>query len=126
LSGKVGVEVESIVNTIFLDVERLNSGQLELTRDLGDLKVTDLRIQSLIREKDSELYRLRDELTHLTKLKSTVNNEAAHQRTIQVLNEENSRLKTEINALRVDRGSSELINSYKQQIQMLNERIHEL
>jgi hypothetical protein len=45
---------------------------------------------------------------------------------MQVLNEENSRLKSEMNALRVDRGSSELIASYKQQIQALNERIHEL
>lgn len=126
MSGKVGIEVESIINTIFLEVDRLNNGQLEVVRDLGDLKVTDLRIQSLIREKDAELYRLRDELTNLTKLKSTINNEGAHQRTIQILNEENSRLKTEINALRVDRGSSELIASYKQQIQVLNERIHEL
>lgn len=109
-----------------MDIERLNSGHSEVIRDLGDLKVTDLRIQSLIREKDAELYRLRDELTSLTKLKSTINNEGAHQRTIQVLNEENSRLKTEINALRVDRGSSELIASYKLQIQGLNERIHEL
>lgn len=126
MSGKVGIEVESIVNTIFLDVDRINSGQLELIRDLGDLKITDNRIQSLIREKDAELYRLRDELTSLSKLKSTINNEAAHNRTVQVLNEENSRLKSEINSLRIERGSSELIASYKQQIQVLNERIHEL
>jgi len=53
LSGKVGIEVESIITTIFADVERLNSGQLEIIRDLGDLKITDNRIQSLIREKDA-------------------------------------------------------------------------
>jgi prefoldin subunit 5 len=33
------------------------------------------------------------------------------------------KLKNEINALRVERGSPELINSYKQQIHGLNERI---
>ena len=65
-------------------------------------------------------------MTQLTRLKTTVNNEAAHNRTIQVLNEENNKLKNEINALRVDRGSSELIASYKQQISVLNDRIMEL
>lgn len=42
------------------------------------------------------------------------------------MTEENNKLKNEINSLRADRGSSELINSYKQQIQALNERILEL
>jgi hypothetical protein len=56
-------------------------------RDLGDLKITDSRIQSLIREKDAELYRLRDEISQLNKLKSTFNNDAAHNRTVQILND---------------------------------------
>jgi hypothetical protein len=47
-----------------------------------------------------------DEMSGLTKLKTTFSNEAAHQRTIKILNEENSKLKTEINTFRVDRGSS--------------------
>jgi hypothetical protein len=85
-----------------------------------------MRIQSLIRQKDAELDRLRDELFALNKLKSTVNNNDAHARTVQVLQDENAKLRTEINGLRVERGSSELIASYKQQIQALNERIHEL
>lgn len=80
----------------------------------------------MIREKDAELLRLRDELTRLNKLKSTVNNDAAHNRTISVLTEENNKLKNEINAMRADRGSAELISSYKQQIQALNRRITEL
>ena len=123
LAGKLSVEGESIFANIFLEVDRLNAGQNEYIRDLGDLKISDARIQSLIREKDSELFRLRDELTQLSRLKSTTNNEAAYNKSVQILNQENSKLKTEINALRVERGSSELINSYKVQIQGLNDRI---
>lgn len=74
LSGRANVEVESIVGNIFLEAERISAGQSEIIRDLGDLKITDGRIQSLIREKDAELYRLRDEITRLNKLKTTVNN----------------------------------------------------
>lgn len=99
---------------------------MEVIRDLSDLKITDARISSLIRTKDAELYRLRDELTSLSKLKTTVNNDSAFNKTISVLTEENNRLKNEINTLRVDRGSSELIASYKEQVQVLNSRIHEL
>ena len=65
-------------------------------------------------------------MTHLTKLKTSVNNDGAHNKSIQVLTEENNKLKNEINALRVDRGSSELIASYKEQVQVLNSRIMEL
>lgn len=43
-----------------------------------------------------------------------------------MLTDENNKLKNEINALKVDRGSSELISSYKEQIQVLNSRITEL
>lgn len=126
LEGKAGVEIDSLVGNIFLEAERINSGQSEIIRDLGDLKISDGRVQSLIREKDAELSRLRDELTHLTRLKTTVNNDAAHNRSMQVLTDENNKLKNEINALRVDRGSSELIASYKEQVQGLNSRIMEL
>ena len=85
LEGKAGIEIDSIIGNIFLEVERISAGQSEVIRDLGDLKISDARIHSLIREKDAELSRLRDELTHLTKLKTTVNNEAAHNRAMQVL-----------------------------------------
>lgn len=60
LEGKAGVEIDSIVGNIFLEAERISSGQSEIIRDLGDLKISDGRIQSLIREKDAELSRLRD------------------------------------------------------------------
>lgn len=60
------------------------------------------------------------------KKRSTVSNQEAHQKMVQVLQDENLKLKNEINTLRADRGSTELINSYKQQIQDLNERIHNL
>ena len=99
---------------------------MEVIRDLSDLKISDARISSLIRTKDAELYRLRDELTSLSKLKTRVNNDAAFNKSISILTEENNRLKNEINTLRVDRGSSELIASYKEQVQVLNSRIHEL
>jgi hypothetical protein len=126
ISGKAGLEIDSIVDNIFREIENYNRGQVETISYLGDLQITDMRIQSLIRQKDAELDRLRDELFALNKLKSTVNNNDAHARTVQVLQDENAKLRTEINGLRVERGSSELIASYKQQIQALNERIHEL
>lgn len=126
LAGKGGVEIDSIINNIFREIDSYSAGRIEATSYLGDLQISDLRIQSLIREKDVELTRLRDEILSLRKLKSTVNNSEAHARTIQVLQEENSKLKTEINALRVERGSPELISSYKTQIQALNDRILEL
>ena len=127
LAGVGGVEIDSIIGSIFVEFDRIATGRSEsLVKDLGNLTVTDARISSLIREKDAELIRLREELTRLNKLKSSVNNEAAHQRSMSILNEENNKLKNEINSLKADRGSSELINSYKQQIQALNERIHQL
>lgn len=69
---------------------------------------------------------LRDDLVSEKKKRSTVSNQEAHQKMVQVLQDENLKLKNEINTLRADRGSTELINSYKQQIQDLNERIHNL
>ena len=82
-----GFEVNSILQTIFTDFERVSAGQELVVKDLGSLSVTDARISSLMREKDAELHRLRDELSRLHKLKSTVSNEAAHNKTISILNE---------------------------------------
>jgi len=48
----------------------------------------------LVREKDADLARLREEILALSKLKSTINNNEAHARTIQIIQEENAKLKT--------------------------------
>jgi hypothetical protein len=120
------IEMNSILGAILSEFDKVTAGHELVVKDLGNLSVTDARISSLLREKDAELSRLRDELTRLNKLKSTINNDAAHNRSITVLNEENNKLKNEINAMRADRGSAELITSYKQQIQTLNKRITEL
>lgn len=60
LAGKGGVEIDSIINNIFREIDSYSSGRVEVTSYLGDLQIADLRIQSLIREKDVELTRLRD------------------------------------------------------------------
>lgn len=119
-------EVDSIITNIFREIDSYSSGRIEATSYLGDLQISDIRIQSLIREKDMELNRLRDELTSIRKLKSTVTVSDTQTRTIQIMQDENAKLKSEINALRVERGSPELISSYKLQIQALNDRILEL
>ena len=49
LEGQVGIEVDSIISNIFLEAERISSGHTEIMREIGDLQVTDGRIQSLIR-----------------------------------------------------------------------------
>ena len=69
-----GFEINSIIQTIFGEFERVGAGQELFVRDLGNLTVSDARISSTLREKDAELLRLRDELTRLNKLKSTVSN----------------------------------------------------
>ena len=99
------MEVDSILDNIFREIDSYGAGRLELTSYLGDLHIADQRVQSLIREKGADLSRMRDELVALKRLKSTVNNGEAHSRTIQVLQDENSKLKNEINTLRSDRGS---------------------
>ena len=118
--------MNAILGAILSEFDKVTSGTEFVIKDLADLTITDARISSLIRQKDAELSRLRDELTRVNKLKSTINNDAAHNRSMSVLTEENNKLKNEISAMRADRGSAELITSYKQQIQTLNKRITEL
>jgi hypothetical protein len=60
LSGVGGIEVDSILGSIFTEFDKVSSGQHSLVRDLGSLTVSDSRISSLLREKDAELGRLRD------------------------------------------------------------------
>lgn len=126
LGGNLGTELDSMLVNIFTDLETSSSRRIEATTLAGDLQIADLRIQSLIREKDAELSRLRGELVNLRKVQITTGTNEAQTRTIQILQDENTKLKNEINELRVDRGSSELVSSYKAQVQELNNRILEL
>ena len=61
LAGVGGVEIDSIIGSIFVEFDKIATGRSEsLVKDLGNLTVTDARISSLIREKDAELIRLRE------------------------------------------------------------------
>lgn len=70
--------------------------------------------------------RLRTELVNLRNVKGGVSTSTTANKTISILQEENLKLTNEISQLRADKGSIELINSYKDQIKGLNLRIHEL
>lgn len=100
-----------------------SSVRSEPTRILGELEVTDLRIQSLIREKDTEILRLRDKIFEIEKSQIRGTTSESSSQIIKVLQNENLKLKNEINALRVEGGSAELIASYKLDISNLNHRI---
>lgn len=126
INGNLSVEMESVMNNIFLEVDKYGSSAKESTYFLGDIEISDSRIQSLIRQKDAELVKLREELTSVSRLSSKFDNTAAHQKAMAVLQEENLKLKNEINGLQVKNGSPELITSYKEQIKSLNDRIHQL
>ncbi len=77
--------MDSIIDNIFREIDVYSSGKLEINHYLGDLQIADVRVQSLIREKDVELTRLRDQLLSVRKLKTTVNNNQSHSKTIHVL-----------------------------------------
>lgn len=60
----------SIVGNIFADFDKYIQTSVmtgEPVRMLGDLNVTDQRIQSLLREKDAEILRLRDRIFSIEK-----------------------------------------------------------
>ena len=44
--------MDSVIDNIFREIEVFSSGKLEVNHYLGDLQIADVRIQSLIREKD--------------------------------------------------------------------------
>lgn len=66
LSGGSGISEEqaSIVSAVFSDFDKYIHTSVigEPVRMLGELNVTDQRIQSLLREKDAEILRLRDRI----------------------------------------------------------------
>ena len=86
-AGIGNIEVNSILGAIFTEFDKVSTGNEHYIKELGSLAISDARVNSLIREKDAELSRLRDEIFRLNKLKSTINNSDAHTRTVQVLNE---------------------------------------
>ena len=69
-------------------------------RILGELQVTDQRIQSLLREKDAEILRLRDRVFSIEKGKIGGGNAESYQKMIDVLRDENLKLKNELSVLR--------------------------
>lgn len=66
MSG-LSIEQESILGNILTDYDQfmVTSFSGEPTRILGELAISDQRIQSLIREKDTEIMKLRDRLFSL-------------------------------------------------------------
>lgn len=52
---------------------------------LGDLNISDARIQSLMREKDAEILKLRDRIFSLEKSRSSSGSSEASNRIIEVL-----------------------------------------
>ncbi len=55
---------------------------------LGDLTISDARIQSLVREKDAEILKLRDRIFALEKSKVSGSSSEASNRIIEVLRQE--------------------------------------
>lgn len=60
---------------------------------LGDLAISDARIQSLIREKDAEILKLRDRIFGLEKSKISGGSNESANKIIEVLRSENVKLK---------------------------------
>lgn len=64
MQGGLTTEQESILSNIFREFDTYVTTRVisEPVRVLGDLAISDARIQSLIREKDAEILRLRDRI----------------------------------------------------------------
>jgi len=93
---------------------------------LGELAVTDQRIQSLIRQKDEEIFRLRDKIFAFEKGRITSGHSEAANKTIEVLRGENLKLKNEISVLQTEKGSASLLAGYREEIAELQARNLEL
>ena len=126
--GGLSMEQESIITRIFGEYDGFlrSSISSEPMRMLGELEVTDQRIQSLLREKDSQILQLRDRLFSIEKGRIGSSNMEAHQKTIDILRDENLKLKNELSLLRSEHGSVELIAGYKDEIASLQRRNLEL
>lgn len=108
LHGQLNEEQESILYNILGDFDNFVLTSVvkgEPTRMLGDLNVTDQRIQSLLREKDTEIMKLRERVFAIDKARKGGSTSEAANRTIEVLRAENLKLKNEISALQTEKGS---------------------
>ena len=124
----LGVENASVFENIFRDFDSFVVSRVmnEPMRRLDDLKIEDQRIASLIREKDAEIYRLRDRLVGVEQTRTLGGVHDAHARAVKVLQDEILNLKNENLALRGEKSSAELVANYREQIGALNNRILEL
>ena len=121
----LSIEASSVLENIFKDfdsyiVTRITS---EPMRTLGDLKIEDQRIASLLREKDAEILRLKDRIVGIEHTKVVGGIHDAHAKTVAVLNNEILNLKNENAALRGELPSAELVGNYREQIATLNNRV---
>ncbi len=80
------------------------SSMVERSSILPDLEIADGRLKSLIRQKDSEIQLLRDQITKIQTTR-TVSSTEGQGEMIRILQVENLKLKNEINDLRVTKGS---------------------
>jgi len=129
IAGGLTTEQESIFNNIFKDFDGYLTTRVmigEPTRVLGDLAISDARIQSLIREKDAEILKLRDRIFSIEKGKLSGASSESANKIIEVLRGENIKLKNDFAALQTQHGSAELVSSLKLEIQDLQRRNLEL
>lgn len=121
------IEQESIFRGILSEYDTYLTTSIisEPVKFLGELEISDLRIQSLLREKDAEILKLRDRIFETEKSHVRGGSEASTQM-LKVVQDENIKLKNEISVLRSEAGSAELISAYKIDISNLNNRILEL
>jgi cell division protein FtsB len=89
---------------------------------LGDLAISDARIQSLIREKDAEILKLRDRIFAIEKSKVSGASSESANKIIEVLREENVKLKNTISQLQTEHGSAELVASLRAENLELEQR----
>ena len=84
------LEQESIIRTIFGEYDTFIQSSIvtEPVRVLGDLEVSDKRIQSLLREKDAEILKLRDRIFEIEKLRIGSTISEGSNKTIEVLQSE--------------------------------------
>jgi len=94
----------------------------EPTRILGELAISDARIQSLIREKDEEILRLRDRVFTIEKSRLSSGTSESANKIIEVLRSENLKLKNSLSELQSLHGSADLISSLKLEITDLQKR----